>query len=105
MVVGIFGLLLACLSHDLDDHSGNKAFQTKAELPLAILCRTSITTHDEGDNILEYKQTNFYFLLIERPSPESPIARFKEFFAEPEKSFCNTYFEGGMPVSESHYEK
>uniref|UniRef100_A0A1A9WU70 Uncharacterized protein n=1 Tax=Glossina brevipalpis TaxID=37001 RepID=A0A1A9WU70_9MUSC len=36
---------------------------------------------------------------------ESTITRLNEFFAVPEKGFCSTYCEGGMPISESYYEK
>lgn len=45
----IFGLLVACLCHDLDHRGTNNAFQTKTESPLAILYTTSTMEHHHFD--------------------------------------------------------
>ena len=67
----IFGLLVACLCHDLDHRGTNNAFQSKVESPLAILYSTSTMEHhhfdqcvmilsSEGNNIFQVK--NHYAL-------------------------------------------
>ncbi|XP_065556370.1 cGMP-specific 3',5'-cyclic phosphodiesterase-like [Artemia franciscana] len=43
--IEILGLLIACLSHDLDHRGTNNAFQTKAMTPLATLYSTSTMEH------------------------------------------------------------
>ena len=45
----IFGLLVACLCHDLDHRGTNNAFQSKVESPLAILYSTSTMEHHHFD--------------------------------------------------------
>lgn len=45
----IFGLLVACLCHDLDHRGTNNAFQTKTDSPLAILYSTSTMEHHHFD--------------------------------------------------------
>lgn len=64
----IFGLLVACLCHDLDHRGTNNAFQSKVESPLAILYSTSTMEHhhfdqcvmilsSEGNNIFQVGNT------------------------------------------------
>ena len=45
----IFGLLVACLCHDLDHRGTNNAFQTKMDSPLAVLYSTSTMEHHHFD--------------------------------------------------------
>jgi cGMP-specific 3',5'-cyclic phosphodiesterase len=45
----IFGLLVACLCHDLDHRGTNNAFESKVESPLAILYSTSTMEHHHFD--------------------------------------------------------
>lgn len=45
----IFGLLVACLCHDLDHRGTNNAFQSKVVSPLAILYSTSTMEHHHFD--------------------------------------------------------
>ncbi len=45
----IFGLLVACLCHDLDHRGTNNAFQTKMVSPLAVLYSTSTMEHHHFD--------------------------------------------------------
>ena len=45
----IFGLLVACLCHDLDHRGTNNAFQSKTVSPLAILYSTSTMEHHHFD--------------------------------------------------------
>ncbi|XP_014216594.1 cGMP-specific 3',5'-cyclic phosphodiesterase isoform X2 [Copidosoma floridanum] len=47
--IDMFGLLVACLCHDLDHRGTNNAFQTKTESPLAILYSTSTMEHHHFD--------------------------------------------------------
>uniref|UniRef100_A0A1A9WNF2 Phosphodiesterase n=1 Tax=Glossina brevipalpis TaxID=37001 RepID=A0A1A9WNF2_9MUSC len=67
----IFGLLVACLCHDLDHRGTNNAFQTKTESPLAILYTTSTMEHhhfdqcvmilnSEGNNIFQAMSPDDY---------------------------------------------
>ncbi|XP_059488412.1 cGMP-specific 3',5'-cyclic phosphodiesterase [Neocloeon triangulifer] len=67
----IFGLLVACLCHDLDHRGTNNSFQTKTESPLAILYTTSTMEHhhfdqcvmilnSEGNNIFQALSTEDY---------------------------------------------
>ena len=69
----IFGLLVACLCHDLDHRGTNNAFQSKVVSPLAILYSTSTMEHHHfdqcvmilnsaGNNI--FQVTLFYNLYI-----------------------------------------
>lgn len=77
----IFGLLVACLCHDLDHRGTNNSFQTKTTSPLAILYTTSTMEHhhfdqcimilnSEGNNIfqvsekLEYEIIKVFLLCI-----------------------------------------
>ena len=64
----IFGLLVACLCHDLDHRGTNNAFQTKMDSPLAVLYSTSTMEHhhfdqcvmilsSEGNNIFQATMT------------------------------------------------
>ncbi|KAM7359224.1 phosphodiesterase 6 [Cochliomyia hominivorax] len=65
----IFGLLVACLCHDLDHRGTNNAFQTKTESPLAILYTTSTMEHHHFDQcvmILNSEGNNIFQAL----SPE-----------------------------------
>ena len=48
-VLQIFGLLVACLCHDLDHRGTNNAFQSKVVSPLAILYSTSTMEHHHFD--------------------------------------------------------
>jgi hypothetical protein len=63
------GLLIACLSHDLDHRGTNNAFQAKVDAPLAKLYTTSTLEHHhfdqcvmilqtEGNNILQTEGNN-----------------------------------------------
>ena len=45
----VFGLLVACLCHDLDHRGTNNAFQSKVVSPLAILYSTSTMEHHHFD--------------------------------------------------------
>ena len=45
----IFGLLVACLCHDLDHRGTNNAYQTKMVSPLAQLYSTSTMEHHHFD--------------------------------------------------------
>ena len=45
----MLGLLVACLSHDLDHRGTNNQFQTKTDSPLAILYSTSTMEHHHFD--------------------------------------------------------
>ncbi|XP_064631077.1 cGMP-specific 3',5'-cyclic phosphodiesterase-like isoform X2 [Lineus longissimus] len=67
----IFGLLVACLCHDLDHRGTNNAFQEKSDSPLALLYSTSTMEHhhfdqcimilnSEGNNIFEYMSPAIY---------------------------------------------
>ena len=64
----IFGLLVACLCHDLDHRGTNNAFESKVESPLAILYSTSTMEHhhfdqcvmilnSEGNNIFQVRSS------------------------------------------------
>lgn len=48
----IFGLLVACLCHDLDHRGTNNSFQTKTTSPLAILYTTSTMEHHHFDQCI-----------------------------------------------------
>ena len=64
----IFGLLVACLCHDLDHRGTNNAFQTKTESPLAILYTTSTMEHHHFDQcvmILNSEGNNIFQVSIE----------------------------------------
>ncbi|CAF0957449.1 unnamed protein product [Rotaria sordida] len=69
------GLLIACLSHDLDHRGTNNAFQAKVDAPLAKLYTTSTLEHHhfdqcimilqtEGNNILQTLSPDDYKLVI-----------------------------------------
>eukprot|EP00095_Tigriopus_kingsejongensis_P010391 snap_masked-scaffold1615_size33485-processed-gene-0.0 protein:Tk10391 transcript:snap_masked-scaffold1615_size33485-processed-gene-0.0-mRNA-1 annotation:"camp cgmp cyclic nucleotide" len=69
--IEIFGLLVACLCHDLDHRGTNNAFQTKMDSPLAVLYSTSTMEHhhfdqcvmilsSEGNNIFQGMSTEDY---------------------------------------------
>ncbi|CAF1289006.1 unnamed protein product [Adineta steineri] len=69
------GLLIACLSHDLDHRGTNNAFQAKVDAPLAKLYSTSTLEHHhfdqcimilqtEGNNILQTLSPDDYKLVI-----------------------------------------
>ncbi|XP_059082786.1 cGMP-specific 3',5'-cyclic phosphodiesterase-like isoform X2 [Tigriopus californicus] len=69
--IEIFGLLVACLCHDLDHRGTNNAFQTKMDSPLAVLYSTSTMEHhhfdqcvmilsSEGNNIFQGMSTDDY---------------------------------------------
>ncbi|CAF3343151.1 unnamed protein product [Rotaria socialis] len=69
------GLLIACLSHDLDHRGTNNAFQAKADAPLAKLYSTSTLEHHhfdqcimilqtEGNNILQALTPDDYKLVV-----------------------------------------
>ncbi|CAF3709710.1 unnamed protein product [Rotaria sordida] len=69
------GLLIACLSHDLDHRGTNNAFQAKVDAPLAKLYSTSTLEHHhfdqcimilqtEGNNILQTLTPDDYKLII-----------------------------------------
>ncbi|XP_055525606.1 cGMP-specific 3',5'-cyclic phosphodiesterase isoform X2 [Wyeomyia smithii] len=65
----ILGLLVACLSHDLDHRGTNNAFQSKTDSPLAILYTTSTMEHHHFDQcvmILNSEGNNIFQAL----SPE-----------------------------------
>ena len=49
LLLQIFGLLVACLCHDLDHRGTNNAFQSKVVSPLAILYSTSTMEHHHFD--------------------------------------------------------
>lgn len=51
------GLLIACLSHDLDHRGTNNAFQAKVEAPLAKLYTTSTLEHHHFDQCIMILQT------------------------------------------------
>ena len=70
-VLQIFGLLVACLCHDLDHRGTNNAFQSKVVSPLAILYSTSTMEHHHfdqcvmilnsaGNNIFQVRQWKKY---------------------------------------------
>ncbi|CAF3343356.1 unnamed protein product [Rotaria socialis] len=69
------GLLIACLSHDLDHRGTNNAFQAKVDAPLAKLYTTSTLEHHhfdqcimilqtEGNNILQALSADDYKLIV-----------------------------------------
>lgn len=69
------GLLIACLSHDLDHRGTNNAFQAKVDAPLAKLYSTSTLEHHhfdqcimilqtQGNNILQALSADDYKLVI-----------------------------------------
>ncbi|CAF3453023.1 unnamed protein product [Rotaria sp. Silwood1] len=69
------GLLIACLSHDLDHRGTNNAFQAKVDAPLAKLYSTSTLEHHhfdqcimilqtEGNNILQTLSPDDYKLVV-----------------------------------------
>lgn len=69
------GLLIACLSHDLDHRGTNNAFQAKVEAPLAKLYTTSTLEHhhfdqcimilqSEGNTILQALSPDDYKLVV-----------------------------------------
>ncbi|CAF2588939.1 unnamed protein product [Rotaria sp. Silwood2] len=69
------GLLIACLSHDLDHRGTNNAFQAKVDAPLAKLYTTSTLEHHhfdqcvmilqtEGNNILQTLSPDDYKLVV-----------------------------------------
>ncbi|UJR20580.1 hypothetical protein I4U23_023705 [Adineta vaga] len=69
------GLLIACLSHDLDHRGTNNAFQAKVDAPLAKLYSTSTLEHHhfdqcimilqtEGNNILQTLSASDYKLTV-----------------------------------------
>ncbi|CAF2005291.1 unnamed protein product [Rotaria magnacalcarata] len=69
------GLLIACLSHDLDHRGTNNAFQAKVDAPLAKLYTTSTLEHHhfdqcimilqtEGNNILQALSADDYKLVV-----------------------------------------
>ena len=63
----IFGLLVACLCHDLDHRGTNNAFQSKVESPLAILYSTSTMEHHHFDQcvmILSSEGNNIFQVLF-----------------------------------------
>ena len=49
LIFQIFGLLVACLCHDLDHRGTNNSFQSKVVSPLAILYSTSTMEHHHFD--------------------------------------------------------
>lgn len=53
----VFGLLVACLCHDLDHRGTNNAFQSKMDSPLAILYTTSTLEHHHFDQFLMITST------------------------------------------------
>lgn len=64
----IFGLLVACLCHDLDHRGTNNSFQTKTTSPLAILYTTSTMEHHHFDQcimILNSEGNNIFQVSIE----------------------------------------
>ena len=72
----IFGLLVACLCHDLDHRGTNNAFQTKMESPLAVLYSTSTMEHhhfdqcvmilsSEGNNIFQVRNEKIASLIAQ----------------------------------------
>jgi len=67
----VFGLLVACLCHDLDHRGTNNSYQTKVDSPLAVLYSTSTMEHhhfdqcvmilsSEGNNIFQGLSTDQY---------------------------------------------
>ncbi|XP_022918374.1 cGMP-specific 3',5'-cyclic phosphodiesterase [Onthophagus taurus] len=54
----IFGLLVACLCHDLDHRGTNNAFQMKTDSPLAILYSTSTMEHHHFDQCVMILNTD-----------------------------------------------
>jgi len=67
----VFGLLVACLCHDLDHRGTNNSYQTKVDSPLAILYSTSTMEHhhfdqcvmilsSDGNNIFQGLSTEDY---------------------------------------------
>lgn len=71
----IFGLLVACLCHDLDHRGTNNSFQMKTTSPLAILYTTSTMEHhhfdqcimilnSEGNNIFQVSFSFFFPLFF-----------------------------------------
>ncbi len=62
----VFGLLVACLCHDLDHRGTNNAFQTKMESPLALHNSTSTMEHHHFDQcvmILSSEGNNIFQVL------------------------------------------
>jgi len=63
----IFGLLVACLCHDLDHRGTNNAFQTKMDSPLAVLYSTSTMEHHHFDQcvmILSSEGNNIFQVIL-----------------------------------------
>ena len=63
----IFGLLVACLCHDLDHRGTNNAFQTKMDSPLALLYSPSTMEHHHFDQcvmILSSEGNNIFQVVI-----------------------------------------
>ncbi|CAH1783003.1 unnamed protein product [Owenia fusiformis] len=71
----VFGLLVACLCHDLDHRGTNNAFQSKSDSPLAMLYGTSTMEHhhfdhcimilnSEGNNIFQHLNPEDYRKVI-----------------------------------------
>ena len=69
----VFGLIVACLCHDLDHRGTNNAFQSKVESPLAILYSTSTMEHhhfdqcvmilnSDGNNIFQVSSSLSWYL-------------------------------------------
>ncbi|XP_076037013.1 cGMP-specific 3',5'-cyclic phosphodiesterase-like isoform X2 [Oratosquilla oratoria] len=59
----MLGLIVACLSHDLDHRGTNNSFQTKTDSPLAILYSTSTMEHHHFDQcvmILSQDSNNIF---------------------------------------------
>jgi len=67
----VFGLLVACLCHDLDHRGTNNSYQTKVDSPLAVLYSTATMEHhhfdqcvmilsSEGNNIFQGLSTEEY---------------------------------------------
>ncbi|XP_052269841.1 cGMP-specific 3',5'-cyclic phosphodiesterase-like isoform X2 [Dreissena polymorpha] len=48
----VFGMLVACLCHDLDHRGTNNAFQVKVVSPLAMLYSTSVMEHHHFDHCI-----------------------------------------------------
>ena len=78
----IFGLLVACLCHDLDHRGTNNAFQSKVESPLAILYSTSTMEHHHFDQcvmILSSEGNNIFqvctVICNENKTPDTQILK------------------------------
>ncbi|XP_043192163.1 cGMP-specific 3',5'-cyclic phosphodiesterase-like, partial [Amphibalanus amphitrite] len=62
----VLGLMVACLSHDLDHRGTNNAFQSKTDSPLAMLYSTSTMEHHHFDQcvmILNSEGNNIFQVL------------------------------------------